>query len=97
MSHALVDPPTPPLLDEQTARANADALHRVAAEYGITALRFASPGRLVGHMDDDRDMGDMVDFQLAVEDLLDRYIDLFTDRVLSHPHASPDLVAARPL
>lgn len=97
MSHALVDPAVPPLLDEQTARANADALHRVAAEHGISALRFAAPGRLVGHLDDGRGMGDMADFQIAVEELLGRYTDFFADRVLSKPNVSPDLVAARPL
>jgi hypothetical protein len=97
VSHALVDPPIPPLLDEQTARANVDALRRIAGEHGISALRFAAPGRLVGHLDEDRDMGDMADFQIAVEKLLDRYVDLFTDRVLSHAHVSADLVAARPL
>lgn len=91
------EPPAPPPLDEQTARTNADALHRVASEYGISALRFASPGRLVGHLDDDRDMGDMADFQIAVEDLLGRHADFFTDRVLSNSNVSPDLVAARPL
>lgn len=97
MSQSLVEPPALPPLDEQTARANADALHRVAAAHGISALRFASPGRLVGHMDDDRDMGDMADFQIAVEDLLNRHADFFTDRVLRNRNVSPDLVAARPL
>lgn len=93
----MVEPPALPPLDEETARANADALAHVGAEHGITALRFASPGRLVGHLDIDRDMGDMADFVLAVEDLLGRHADIFTDRVLSKPHVSPDLVAAQPL
>lgn len=97
MSQAPIEPPAPPLLDEQTARTNTQALHRVAARYGISALRFASPGRLVGHLDEDRDMGDMADFQIAVEDLLGRHADFFTDRVLRNSNVSADLVAARPL
>ncbi|MBN9609217.1 MAG: hypothetical protein BGO26_03875 [Actinobacteria bacterium 69-20] len=97
MSRALVEPPAPPLLDEQTARENADALRRIAAKYGISALRFAALGRLVGRVDDDRGMGDLADFQLAVEQLLGRYVDVFADRVLDNPNVSADLVAATAL
>ena len=97
VSHALLEPPSLPPLDGPTARKHADALHRLGAEHGISQLRFASPGRLVGHMDEDRDMGDMADFQLAVEGLLGVHADLFTDRVLSKPGVSADLVAAQPL
>lgn len=97
MSHALVNGPKPPLLDEQTARDNAETLHRIGARHGITALRFASPGRLVGHVDDDRDMGDMADFMADVEDQLDRRTYMISDRVLTKPNVSPDLPAAQPL
>lgn len=97
MSQALVEPQPLPPLDEATARANADALHRLGAQYGVNELRFASPGRLLGHMDEDRDLGDMADFQLAIEQLLGKHADFFTDGLLGKPGVSPDLVVARPL
>ena len=82
MSQALVEPPALPPLDEVTARANAAALHRVGAGYGISELRFASLGRLIGHMDEDRDLTDMALFQRDVEDLLGKHIDFFTDGLI---------------
>ena len=97
MSQALVEPPALPPLDEATARANADALHRLGAGYGVSRLRFASPGRLIGHLDEDRDLGDMADFQIAVEDLLGKHADFFTDGLIGKPGVSSDLLSARPL
>lgn len=93
----MVEPPALPLLDEATARANADALRRLATEYGVSDLRFAGPGRLIGHMDDDRGLGDMADLQLAIEDLLGKHADFFTDGLIGKPGVSPDLLTARPL
>lgn len=97
VSQALVEPPTLPPLDEATARANAGALHHLAAQHGISDLRFASLGRLIGHMDADRDLGDMADFQLAIEDLLGRHADFFTDGLIGKPGVSLDLASARPV
>lgn len=97
MSRALVEPPSFPPLDEATARANVDALRRLAANYGISELRFASPGRIIGHLADDRDVGDMVLFQRDVEDLLGAHVDFFTDGLIGKPGVSADLLAARPL
>lgn len=97
MSHALVDDREPPLLDERTARDNVDTLRRIGDQHGISALRFASPGRLVGHVDEDRDMIDIADFTLDVIEALDRYAHIYSDRVLTKPNVSPDPVAAQPL
>lgn len=84
-------------MDESTARANVAALHRLAAGYGISGLRFASPGRLIGHMHEDRDLTDMALFQRDVEDTLGRHVDFFTDDLIDKPGVSADLLAARPL
>ena len=97
VSHALVEPPALPPLDEVTARANAESLHRLGAGYGISDLRFASPGRLIGHMDEHRDLTDMALFQRDVEDLLGKHIDFFTDGLIGKPGVSVDLLTARPL
>lgn len=97
MSHALVEPPTFPPLDEATARANADALHTLGLEYAVTELKFAPTGRLIGHMDEDRGLGDMADFQIAIEDMLGKHADFFTDGLIGKPGVSADLLAARPL
>jgi hypothetical protein len=97
VSHALVEPPALPPLDEVTARANAESLHRLGAGYGISDLRFASPGRLIGHMDEHRDLTDMALFQRDVEDLLGKHIDFFTDGLIGKPGVSADLLTARPL
>jgi hypothetical protein len=69
----------------------------LAAEHGITLLRFASPGRLVGHVAPDRDLWDVVDFDLAARDLLGATIRLFSDAVLTKTNVSPDLVDAQPI
>jgi len=92
-----LDHPAPPPLDEATARAHAAELRALAARHGITNLRFASDGRLLGHLEADRDDDDMADFDLSVEALLDRSLFLISDRVLSKPRVSPDLLTATPL
>lgn len=97
MSHALTEPPALPPLDEAKARQNADALRRLGLEYGVSDLRFASPGRIIGHLADDRGMGDMVLFQRDIEDLLGVHADFFTDGLIGKPGVSADLLTARPL
>ena len=42
----------------------------LAARHGITRLAYASPGRLRGHIADDRDLFDMFEFQRAATDLV---------------------------
>lgn len=76
---------------------NAATLHRLAAGYGISDLRFASPGRLIGHMHENRDLTDMGLFQRDVEDLLGKHVDFFTDGLIDKPGVSADLLAARSL
>jgi hypothetical protein len=93
MTHALDYPAHPPL-DEATARSHAAELRALAAAHGITNLRFASTGRLLGHLEPDRDMDDMADFELSAEARLGRSFFLISDRVLSKPGVNPDLSAA---
>lgn len=86
-----------PPLDEATARARAAELSELATEHGITDLRFASPGRLLGHVAADRDLMDVAAFEIAAVELLHAQVRLYSDGVLGKPHVSPDLLAARPL
>lgn len=58
-------------------------------------LRF--PGRLRGHLADDRDLFDMFEFQRAAADLLGAEVTVYSDGALRNQHVSPDLVAATPL
>jgi hypothetical protein len=99
MSQALADFPVPtlPPLDEATARAHADQLRSLAAEHGITQLRFASAGRLVGHVGEEHDTIDTAEFQIAVEDALGKQASLFVDRIFKRAGVSSDLLAATPL
>ncbi|MGH3501378.1 MAG: hypothetical protein ACRDQA_10900 [Nocardioidaceae bacterium] len=86
-----------PLLDEATATAHADDLAALAAEHGITNLRFAAPGRLVGHVAADRDLMDVAAFEMAAVERLRAELHLYSDGVFGKPHVSPDLLSARPL
>lgn len=88
--------PLPPA-SEATVRRRSAGLRALAARYGISDLRFASPGRLVGHVADDKDALDTADFEIAARALLGAEVDLFSDRVLGKPHVSPDLITARPV
>lgn len=96
MSTTHVEPELPPA-DRALVAARANELRRLAAEHGITALRFASPGRLVGHVAGDRDALDVADFDVAARILLGAEVRLYSDAVLTKANVSPDLVAAEPL
>ena len=85
-----------PPLDEVTARAHAGELRELGTEHGITNLRFASAGRLVGTAGDDETY-DGIGFEVAAQGLLHADVMLIADRVLARPGASQDLVAASPL
>lgn len=86
-----------PLADESLVRAHSAELRKLGGSYGVTQLRYASPGRLVGHVAEDKDMLDVVEFDIAATDLLGARVSLFSDAVLDHPHVSADLVDASPL
>ena len=85
------------LADEALVRAHASRLKELAATCGITELRYAGPGRLVGHVADDRDFFDVADFQTAASEELQAEVELFSDAVLENPHSSADLQTATPL
>ncbi len=97
VSNPAVEPSTLPPADEAAVRAHREALRALAAQHGIGELRFASPGRLVGHVAEDKDALDTADFEIAARALLGAEIGLFSDRVLSEQHVSPDLIAAQPV
>ena len=82
---------------ETLVRSHAAELTALAAEHGIHDLRFASPGRLVGRVDPDRDALDMAEFAAAAEKLLGEEISLLSEAVLSKRNVSSDLVHARAL
>ena len=96
MTSAAADPMLPPA-DETAVRTHVRALNELAARFGVSELRFASAGRLVGHVSDDRDALDVAEFEVAARGLLGADIGLFSDRVLTKANVSPDLVAAAPL
>ena len=83
--------------DREAAAGLKRGLVSVTPRHGITALAFASPGRLRGHLADDRDLFDMFEFQRAAADLLSAEVTVYSDGALRNQHVSPDLVAATPL
>lgn len=95
MSSAAVEPLLPPA-DEAVLRAHADELRALAARFGMSDLRFASAGKLVGHVTEHRDALDVADFEVAAVELLGAELRLYSDRVLGNRNVSRDLVAARP-
>lgn len=95
MSSYAAEPTLLPPADEAAVRSRGEELRALAAHHGISELRFASPGRLVGHVAEDRDALDTADFEIAARALLGAEVGLFSDRVLGKPHVSPDLIAAR--
>ena len=86
-----------PLADESLVRAHSVELRTLGQSYGVSQLRYASPGRLVGHVVAGKDLLHMVEFGLAATDMLAAKVSLFSDAVLGHPHVSADLVDATPL
>ncbi|MGH8984590.1 MAG: hypothetical protein ACRDY6_12050 [Acidimicrobiia bacterium] len=86
-----------PKADRALVTAHVSALRDLAAQHGITKLRFASPGRLVGHVAGDRDALDISAFELGAAGLLGAELLLYSDAVLAKPNVSPDLVSAEPL
>ena len=80
--------------DEQLVRAHAAELAELGAAHGIHELRFASAGRLLGRVDDDRDLLDMAEFAATAEQLLAAPVLLLSDAVLDKPNVSADLVHA---
>lgn len=96
MSEAAWDAALPPA-SEGLLRSHAKALTEIAGRFGISQLRVASAGRLVGRVAEDRDALDVSGFELAARDALGADVGLFADRVLSKPNVSPDLVSAQPL
>jgi hypothetical protein len=65
VSQPLAELPHLPPAAEQQVRSHACQLVSLAARHGITDRAFASPGRLRGHVADDRDLFDMFEFQRA--------------------------------
>ena len=82
---------------EAIVRQHAAELARLAARHGIHNLRFASVGRLLGQVDDDRDLLDMAAFAAAAQDLLGAPVSILSDAVLRKPNVSEDLVHATAL
>lgn len=97
MSSPYLDPPQLPAADLALLSSRVEEVRALAAAHGITELRFASPGRLVGHVASDGDPFAVIDFELAARELLGAEVRLYSDAVLSKPNVSPDLVAAEAL
>jgi hypothetical protein len=97
VSQPLAEPPHLPPATEQQVRSRARQLVALAARHGITDLAYASPGRLRGHVAEDRDLFDMFEFQRAAASLLGGEIALYSDGALDNDHVSADLAAAAPL
>lgn len=97
VSQPLAEPAHLPPASEQQVRSHAAELVELAARHGISGLAFASPGRLRGHVADDRDLFDVFEFQRAAADLLSAEVTVYSDGALRNQHVSPDLVTATPL
>jgi hypothetical protein len=63
----------------QQVRSHAAERVLLAARYGITAMAFASPGRLRGHVAGDRDLFDVFEFQRAAADLPGAEVTVYSD------------------
>lgn len=94
MSTAAADPSG---ADESAIRAHAGDLTELARSLGITNLRLASRGRLVGYVGETLDELDLAGFDAAASQIVGAPVQLFSDRVLGKENVSPDLVAAQPL
>jgi hypothetical protein len=97
MGQPLAEPPHLSPATERQVRSRAAELVDLARQHGITDLAFASPGRLRGHIADDRDLFDMFEFQRDATDLLGAEITVYSDGALRNDHVSADLTAATPL
>lgn len=86
-----------PAATEAALRSNAVALRSLAAQHGISQLRVAGPGRLVGHIGEDRDLFDVAAFETAAHELVGAEVELYSDGILDHDNVSPELLAATPL
>jgi hypothetical protein len=96
-SQPLAEPPHLPPAAELQVRSHACQLVSLAARHGSIDLAFASPGRLRGHVADDRDLFDMFEFQRAATSLLGAEIALYSDGALDNDHVSPDLAGVAAL
>ena len=83
--------------EEAALREHARQLRELGARYGISELRLAGPGRLVGHLAEDRDLFDVADFETDAAAMLGAEVEVFSDRVLANANVSPDLLTATPL
>ena len=75
-------------------RAHAARLADLAKRHGIYELRFASAGRLVGRVDDNRDLLDVAAFEVEAEQLLGATVQLLSGAVVNKPNVSEDLIHA---
>lgn len=82
---------------EVSLRVHAGSLKKLAQRYGISQLRLAADGKLVGHVAEDRDAFNVIDFELEAVRLLRAEVRLYPDRVLDNDNVSPELISARPL
>jgi hypothetical protein len=88
VSQPLAGPAHLPPPPEQQVRSHSVGLVRLAARHGITALAFASPARLRGHVADDRDLFGMFEFQRAAADLPGAEVTVHSDGALRNQHVS---------
>jgi hypothetical protein len=79
VSQPPAEPAHLPPASEQQVRSHAAELVQLAARHRIAALAFASPGRLHGHVADDRDLVDMFEFQWAAADLPGAEVTVYSD------------------
>lgn len=86
--------PEPLAADEPLVRAHAARLADLAKRHGIYELRFASAGRLVGRVDDNRDLLDVAAFEVEAEQLLGATVQLLSGAVVNKPNVSEDLIHA---
>ena len=68
MSQPPAEPAHLPPASGQQVRSHAAELIQLAARHGITALAFASPGRLRGQVAVHRDLSGVFEFQRAAAD-----------------------------
>lgn len=97
MSRAFAEAAEAPPVTEAQVRARASDLIALAARHGISALAFASPGRLRGKVDAHHDLFDVFEFQRAASEMLGATVALFSEGALANANVSPDLESATAL